>query len=93
MWRNWVDIQSTWASLKSIIVFWAKASLLSEGFTDVAGPGAFNDPDMLIIGNEVQMLHICSLILAVLDDIAKVSTFNERCSPWEVRYFCSSGAS
>ncbi|CAL8467558.1 g7096 [Coccomyxa elongata] len=52
LWRNWVDIQSDWASLKSIIVFWAKASLLSEGFTDVAGPGAFNDPDMLIIGNE-----------------------------------------
>ncbi|EIE24552.1 glycoside hydrolase, partial [Coccomyxa subellipsoidea C-169] len=52
LWRNWLDIQSDWASLKSIIVFWAEASLLSKGFTDIAGPGSFNDPDMLIIGNE-----------------------------------------
>ena len=55
LWRNWVDIQSDWASLKSIIVFWAEASMKSKGFTDVAGPGAFNDPDMLIIGNEVNL--------------------------------------
>jgi hypothetical protein len=58
LWRNWMDIQSDWASLKSIITFWAEASQLSEGFTEVAGPGAFNDPDMLIIGNEVWRIRI-----------------------------------
>ena len=53
LWRNWVDIQSSWASLASILTHWAEASQCSEGFTEVAGPGAWNDPDMLIIGNEV----------------------------------------
>ncbi len=53
LWRNWLDIQSTWQSLSTIVEFWALASQRSKGFTEVAGPGSWNDPDMLIIGNEV----------------------------------------
>ena len=56
LWRNWVDIQSDWGSLASIIVFWAEASLRSEGFRQAAAPGSWNDPDMLIIGNPVTHL-------------------------------------
>jgi hypothetical protein len=53
LWRNWNDIQDSWDSLASILTHWAEASLSSKGFQEVAGPGAWNDPDMLIIGNEV----------------------------------------
>ena len=54
LWRNWVDIQSSWQSLSTIVQFWALASQKSKGFTEVARPGSWNDPDMLIIGNEVR---------------------------------------
>ena len=53
LWRNWLDIQSNWQSLATIVEFWALASQKSQGFTEAAGPGSWNDPDMLIIGNEV----------------------------------------
>ena len=59
LWRNWLDIQDSWDSLAGILKFWAEATLKSTGFQEVAGPGAWNDPDMLIIGNQV--LH-CSLL-------------------------------
>lgn len=52
LWRNYVDIQDSWASLAAILEHWALASLRSPGFTSVAGPGSWNDPDMLIIGNQ-----------------------------------------
>jgi len=53
LWRNWIDIQASWQSLSTIVKFWALASQRSKGFTDIAGPGSWNDPDMLIIGSEV----------------------------------------
>lgn len=52
LWRNWMDIDTSWDAIKAIIKYWFKASLRSPGFTDIAGPGTWNDPDMLIIGNE-----------------------------------------
>jgi len=52
LWRNWRDIDTSWDAIKAIIKYWFKASLRSPGFTDIAGPGAWNDPDMLIIGNK-----------------------------------------
>jgi hypothetical protein len=46
--RNFDDIDDSWDSLKSVIEFVGK----NEGnFSKVAGPGFFNDPDMLLIGN------------------------------------------
>ena len=53
LWRNWVDIQDSWDSLASILTFWAEETLHNQQFQSIAGPGAWNDPDMLIIGNEV----------------------------------------
>ena len=61
LWRNWVDIQSSWQSLSTIVQFWALASQRSRGFTEIARPGSWNDPDMLIIGNEVWWNEACPL--------------------------------
>ena len=61
LWRNWVDVQG-WESLTGILAHWAEASQRSQGFTEVAGPGAWNDPDMLIIGNEVANV-LCRVFL------------------------------
>jgi alpha-N-acetylgalactosaminidase len=63
LWRNWLDIQSSWDSLAGILAHWAEASQHSEGFTEVAGPGAWNDPDMLIIGNQVAV-PLCTVVLS-----------------------------
>ena len=50
LWRNWSDIQDSWSSVSSIVNFW-KRNTTDTPFIQVAGPGAFNDPDMLMIGN------------------------------------------
>ncbi|XP_049627598.1 alpha-N-acetylgalactosaminidase-like [Suncus etruscus] len=48
LWRNYNDIQDSWASVLSILDwFVAHQDILQP----VAGPGHWNDPDMLIIGN------------------------------------------
>lgn len=59
LWRNWVDIQDSWDSLASILTFWAEETLHNQQFQSIAGPGAWNDPDMLIIGNEVCLAASC----------------------------------
>lgn len=48
MWRNFDDIQDSWASLESIIDYYGNNQdfIIPNG-----GPGHWNDPDMLIIGN------------------------------------------
>eukprot|EP00698_Gefionella_okellyi_P025551 TRINITY_DN9404_c0_g1_i1.p1 TRINITY_DN9404_c0_g1~~TRINITY_DN9404_c0_g1_i1.p1 ORF type:complete len:395 (+),score=66.77 TRINITY_DN9404_c0_g1_i1:366-1550(+) len=48
LWRNWDDIQCNWQSLASIIEHWGT---YSEVLAKWAGPGHWNDPDMLLIGN------------------------------------------
>ena len=58
LWRNWVDIDDSYESLAAILTFWAEASLKSKGFQAAAGPGAWNDPDMLIIGNKASHLEM-----------------------------------
>ena len=47
--RNWDDIQCSWDSLASIIDHWGDYGAVLQQW---AGPGHFNDPDMLLIGNE-----------------------------------------
>ncbi|XP_069749903.1 alpha-galactosidase A-like [Narcine bancroftii] len=47
-WRNHGDILDSWVSVKSIID-WTTAHQREVG--PVAGPGGWNDPDMLVIGN------------------------------------------
>jgi len=48
LWRNWDDIQDSWTSVLSIIDWFAEHQ---DEFQQFAGPGNWNDPDMLIIGN------------------------------------------
>lgn len=48
LWRLWDDIQDEWSSVEGIISYWAnKASVL----VPAAGPGHWNSPDQLIIGD------------------------------------------
>ncbi|RZB40326.1 alpha-N-acetylgalactosaminidase-like, partial [Asbolus verrucosus] len=48
LWRNYNDIQDSWTSVQSIVNFYKSNE---EKLISVAGPGHWNDPDMLIIGN------------------------------------------
>ncbi|KAK6473656.1 alpha-galactosidase A [Huso huso] len=47
-WRNYGDVYDSWQSVKSIIDWTASHQNL---IVPVAGPGGWNDPDMLVIGN------------------------------------------
>ncbi|XP_033218349.1 alpha-N-acetylgalactosaminidase-like [Belonocnema kinseyi] len=48
LWRNFDDIQDSWDSVKSIIDWYGDKQ---DKIVPLAGPGHWNDPDMLIIGN------------------------------------------
>jgi len=48
LWRNYDDIDDSWSSVLKIIDFYGEDKY---GFGKMAGPGNWNDPDMLIIGN------------------------------------------
>jgi len=48
LWRNFDDIQDSWESVVSIIDYYGDNQ---EELIPAAGPGHWNDPDMLIIGN------------------------------------------
>ncbi|XP_052604402.1 alpha-N-acetylgalactosaminidase isoform X1 [Peromyscus californicus insignis] len=48
LWRNYDDIQDSWKSVLSILDWFVKYQDILQ---PVAGPGRWNDPDMLIIGN------------------------------------------
>lgn len=46
LWRNFDDIQDSWASLESIIDYYGNNQ---ENIVPNAGPGHWNDPDMVTI--------------------------------------------
>ncbi|KAL4230836.1 hypothetical protein ACF0H5_011210 [Mactra antiquata] len=48
IWRNYKDVQDSWDSVEDIMDFYANNS---GHFAEVARPGQFNDPDMLIVGD------------------------------------------
>ncbi|XP_044735431.1 alpha-N-acetylgalactosaminidase-like [Chrysoperla carnea] len=48
LWRNYGDIQDSWSSATSIINWYGDNQ---DKFAQYAGPGHWNDPDMLIVGN------------------------------------------
>lgn len=48
LWRNWDDIEDSWASVQYITNYFAANQTRIQPH---AGPGHWNDPDMLIIGN------------------------------------------
>lgn len=51
VYRNYNDVADSWASVLSIIDFYAKNN---EKFAMYHGPGHWNDPDMLTIGEYIQ---------------------------------------
>lgn len=51
IWRNWDDITDSWdGSVKHIIKWWHDQQNSSK-LIEAAGPGHFNDPDMILAGN------------------------------------------
>uniref|UniRef100_A0A2S2QTT3 Alpha-galactosidase n=2 Tax=Sipha flava TaxID=143950 RepID=A0A2S2QTT3_9HEMI len=48
LWRNYGDIDDSWTSVMDIADYFA---LKQEFWAPFAGPGHWNDPDMLLIGN------------------------------------------
>lgn len=48
LWRNFEDIDDSWGSVTGILDYFA---LKQEHIAKYAGPGHWNDPDMLLIGN------------------------------------------
>ncbi|PFX17505.1 Alpha-N-acetylgalactosaminidase [Stylophora pistillata] len=48
LWRNYDDIQDSWQSVTSIVKWYGDHQ---DEMIPVAGPGNWNDPDMLIIGD------------------------------------------
>ncbi|XP_062918719.1 alpha-N-acetylgalactosaminidase [Mobula hypostoma] len=48
LWRNYYDISDSWESVQSIINWYGKHQ---DVLQPAAGPGRWNDPDMLIIGD------------------------------------------
>jgi len=48
LWRNYVDIADSWSSVATIIQWFGDNH---GNLSDIARPGAWNDPDMLIIGD------------------------------------------
>ena len=51
IWRNYYDIFDSWESVTKIISFWKRTDPRNDVMIRAAGPGHFNDPDMLIVGN------------------------------------------
>ncbi|CAL1265817.1 unnamed protein product [Larinioides sclopetarius] len=47
-WRNYNDIEDSWVSILSIVDFYRENQ---EELIPVAGPGQWNDPDMILAGN------------------------------------------
>ncbi|PNF24276.1 Alpha-N-acetylgalactosaminidase [Cryptotermes secundus] len=48
LWRNYVDIDDSWEEVEIIMDYFAEKQ---DSIAEHAGPGHWNDPDMLIIGN------------------------------------------
>ncbi|CAH2042586.1 unnamed protein product, partial [Iphiclides podalirius] len=67
LWRNWGDIQDSWTSVKSIMKWFAESQ---DELVKHAGPGHWNDPDMLIIGNYGLSLDQARVQMAVWSVLA-----------------------
>ncbi|XP_026495423.2 alpha-N-acetylgalactosaminidase [Vanessa tameamea] len=67
LWRNWDDIQDSWSSLSTIMTWFGDHQ---DEFTKYAGPGRWNDPDMLLIGNFGLSLDQAKVQMAVWSILA-----------------------
>ncbi|KAM4662003.1 alpha-galactosidase A [Discoglossus pictus] len=80
-WRNFIDISDSWSSVKSVLQL---VSGFQNEFVSVAGPGAWNDPDMLVIGNfglswaqqvtQMALWAIMASPLLMSNDLRQIST-------------------
>ncbi|XP_050441330.1 alpha-N-acetylgalactosaminidase-like [Adelges cooleyi] len=62
LWRNYGDIQESYSSLMGVVdVFAAK----QDYWAQFAGPGHWNDPDMLLIGNFALSYEQCKTQMAL----------------------------
>ena len=50
MWRNYFDVSDSWSAIQKIYSFWERKGP-QDVMVKAAGPGHWNDPDMLVIGN------------------------------------------
>ncbi|CAH0713186.1 unnamed protein product, partial [Brenthis ino] len=62
LWRNYGDIEDSWSSLIQIMTWFAEHQ---DEYVQYAGPGNWNDPDMLIIGNYGLSLDQAKVQMAV----------------------------
>ena len=49
LWRNYLDVHDSWERINEIISFWDRPR--NDLVVQAAGPGHWNDPDMLMVGN------------------------------------------
>lgn len=74
MWRNWDDIEDSWASLKGVIDWFGDNQ---DRLLEHAGPGHWNDPDMLLIGNfglSIDQARVQMAVWAILAAPLLIST-------------------
>uniref|UniRef100_A0A8C3D2B8 Alpha-galactosidase n=1 Tax=Cairina moschata TaxID=8855 RepID=A0A8C3D2B8_CAIMO len=79
-WRNFFDVYDSWNSIKSILEWTA---LHQDSIVKIAGPGGWNDPDMLVIGNfglsrdqavtQMAMWAIMAAPLFMSNDLRRIS--------------------
>lgn len=53
LWRNFDDIGDSWASVTSIMDYYAEIQDILIPFN---GPGAWNDPDMVCLGSQLSRI-------------------------------------
>ena len=75
IWRNYQDMQDSWDKVTQIIDYFGKNAGL---FAEVAGPGGFNDPDM-VGGAFDQKEEIGILLLCVCCFFWKVRMLHQGC--------------
>ena len=44
MWRNYIDVQDSWANVEQIIKFYGAND---QNFANFSGPGGYSDPDQV----------------------------------------------
>lgn len=49
-WRNYYDVWDDWTNVRGIIDYFTRTNI-SDPVVAVVGPGQYNDPDMLLMGN------------------------------------------
>jgi len=80
LWRNYDDIQDSWSSVTSIMDYFARKQ---DHIAQYAGPGHWNDPDMLNIGNfglsvdqsqaQMAVWSVLAAPLLISTDLANIS--------------------